>query len=147
MWLLRFRLFYFTNKPDTEQKISMEEIMEWNAVLSAVLQSLLEFLLPILAVTIMSFLVAKAREAWARAKGWDEPVTSLLEQAVRVAVMAAEQAGAAEIISDKRAYAFSIAEEWLKARGIKLDTDLIYAAIEAAVWKEFNSPEAARAVR
>jgi D-alanyl-D-alanine carboxypeptidase len=125
----------------------MEEIMEWNVVLSAVLQSLLEFLLPLLAVAVMSFLVARAREAWARAKGWNEPVTSLLEQAVRVAVMAAEQAGAAAIISDKRAYAFSIAQEWLNARGIKLDTELIYAAIEAAVWKEFNSPEAARAVK
>lgn len=121
--------------------------MEWNVVLSAVLQSLLEFLLPLLAVAIISALMSWARLLWEKAKYWNKPATELLEQAVRVAVMAAEQAGAAEIISDKRAYAFSIAQDWLNARGISLDTELIYAAIEAAVWKEFNSPEAARAAR
>lgn len=113
--------------------------MEWNAVLSAVLQSLLEFLLPLLAVAIISALVSWARLLWSKAKDWNTPATEILAQAARLAVTAAEQAGAAEIIEDKRKYAFGIAEEWLKARGIKLNADLVYAAIEAAVWKEFNS--------
>ena len=116
--------------------------MEWNTVLSAVLQSLLEFLLPIVAVAIISALMSWARLLWANAKRWNEPATELLAQAVRVAVRAAEQAGAADLTKNKREYAFNVAEEWLKARGIKLDTELIYAAIEAAVWLEFNSPEA-----
>ena len=61
---------------------------------------------------------------------------------VKVAVRAAEQAGAAGLIHDKRAYAFNVAEKWLKARGVTLDIDLIYAAIEAAVYKEFNESKA-----
>ena len=117
--------------------------MEWNVVLSVVLQSLLEFLLPFLTVAVISALVSWAKLLWARAKGWNEPVTSLLEQAVRVAVMAAEQAGAAELIDDKREYAFGIARNWLKANGLNLDPDLIYAAIEAAVYQEFNSKKIA----
>lgn len=121
--------------------------MEWNVVLSAVLQSLLEFLLPILAVAIISALMSWARLLWAKAKTWNSSATDLLEQAALVAVTAAEQAGLADLTKNKREYAFNVAQDWLKARGIKLDTDLIYAAIEAAVWKEFNSPEAARAVR
>lgn len=112
--------------------------MEINVILSSVLQSVLEFILPILFVSLAGFLVAKAKETWAKAKDWNPSATGLLEQSVKVAVLAAEQAGAAGLISDKRAYAFSVAEKWLKARGVTVDIDLIYAAIEAAVWDEFN---------
>lgn len=116
--------------------------MEWNQILSAVLQSLLEFLLPIVAVAIISALISWAKLLWEKAKTWNSPATDLLEQAAIVAVTAAEQAGLSGLIKDKREYAFEIAEAWLKKNGITIDTDLIYAAIEAAVWKEFNSPEA-----
>lgn len=113
--------------------------MEWNQILSAVLQSLLEFLLPIVAVAIISALISWAKLLWEKAKTWNSPATDLLEQAAIVAVTAAEQAGLSGLIKDKREYAFEIAEAWLKKNGITIDTDLIYAAIEAAVWKEFNS--------
>ena len=118
--------------------------MEINVILSAVLQSVLEFILPILCVSLAGFLVAKAKEAWAKAKDWNPTATNLLEQSVKVAVMAAEQAGASGLITNKRAYAFDVAEKWLKARGMTVDIDLIYAAIEAAVWKEFNEASALR---
>jgi len=62
-----------------------------------------------------------------------------LEEAAVFAVMAAEQAGAAELIKDKKVYAFDIAERWLELRGIKIDLDLIDAAIEAAVYEKFNA--------
>lgn len=107
-------------------------------ILSSMLQSVLAYILPILAVSLVSFLIAKAKEAWEKAKDWNPSVTGLLEQSVKVAVQAAEQAGAAGLIHDKRAYAFDVAEKWLKARGVTVDIDLIYAAIEAAVWTEFN---------
>lgn len=116
--------------------------MEINGILSAMAQSVLEFILPILAVSLVSFLIAKAKETWEKAKDWNPSVTLLLEQSVKVAVRAAEQAGAAGLIHDKRAYAFDVAEKWLKARGVTLDIDLIYAAIEAAVYKEFNESKA-----
>ncbi len=116
--------------------------MEINGILSAMAQSVLEFILPILAVSLTSYLLARAREIWERAKHENPSATRLLSESVRVAVMAAEQAGASGLITDKRAYAFDVAEKWLKARGVTLDIDLIYAAIEAAVYKEFNESKA-----
>lgn len=110
-------------------------------ILSSMLQSVLAYVLPILAVSLAGFLVAKAKETWAKAKDWNPSVTVLLEKSVKVAVLAAEQAGAAGLIMDKRAYAFDVAEKWLKARGVSIDIDLIYAAIEAAVYQEFNKPK------
>ena len=56
----------------------------------------------------------------------------------RLAIAAAEQAGAANLINDKKKYALNIAEKWLSDAGIKIDLDLISAAIEAAVFAEFN---------
>jgi len=113
--------------------------MEWNVIISTILQKVLEFTLPIVVVSIVSFLVAKAREVWEKAKAINPKMTDYLEQAANLAVVAAEQAGAAELIDDKREYAFGIARNWLKANGLNLDPDLIYAAIEAAVYQEFNS--------
>ena len=113
--------------------------MEWNDVLSAMLQSVLTYLLPVLAVALTGFLVAKIKSLWAEAKAWNPEITTLLEQAATFAVLAAEQAGAAELIESKKAYAFDIAERWLELRGVHIDLDLIDAAIEAAVYEQFNA--------
>ena len=69
-------------------------------------------------------------------------VTDILAQSARIAVIAAEQAGAGKLSEEKKKYAIDYAEKWLKARGITLDLDLIAASIEAAVYKEFNAPDA-----
>jgi len=108
-------------------------------VLSAVLQKLLEYFLPILVVALVGFLAAKIKYWLAEAKSWNPKITSLLEQAAVFAVMAAEQAGAAKLIKDKKVYAFDIAERWLELRGVHIDLDLIDAAIEAAVYEKFNA--------
>lgn len=108
-------------------------------VLSAVLQKLLEYFLPILAVALVGFLAAKIKNLLAEAKAWNPDITELLEQAVKFAVTAAEQAGASKLIEDKKTYAFDVAERWLELHGIKIDLDLIDAAIEAAVYEKFNA--------
>ena len=113
-------------------------------ILSAVLQGLLEFLLPIVAVAIISVLVSWAKLLWVKAKSWNPDTTYLLEEAAKVAVTAAEQAGAAKLISDKKAYAMDIAERWLAEHGIHLDIELIDAAVEAAVYKQFNSAKSVK---
>ena len=118
--------------------------METNIILSAVLQSLLEFLLPIVAVAVIGALVSWAKLLWEKAKSWNGDATTLLEEAAKVAVTAAEQAGAAYLINDKKAYAMDIAERWLEQHGIMLDIELIDAAIEAAVYKQFNSDKSAK---
>lgn len=112
--------------------------MENNVILSAVVQSLLEFLLPIVAVAVISALVSWARLLWEKAKSWSSDATDLLEEAAKIAVTAAEQAGAASLINDKKAYAMDIAERWLEQHGIHLDIELIGAAVEAAVYRQFN---------
>ena len=118
--------------------------MENNIILSAVLQGLLEFLLPIVAVAIISVLVSWAKLLWAKAQSWNPDTTDLLEEAAKVAVTAAEQAGTAYLINDKKAYAMDIAERWLAEHGIHLDIELIDAAIEAAVYKQFNSAKSVK---
>ena len=118
--------------------------MEWNIVLSAVVQKLLEVFLPILAVAIVGLLIAKIKLAIVQMRSWNPKATDLLEQAVTFAVTAAEQAGAAKLISDKKVYAMDIAERWLEQHGIMLDIELIDAAIEAAVYKQFNSAKSVK---
>jgi hypothetical protein len=113
--------------------------MEWMPILSKVIEAILIAILPPLAVALVSFVVAKAKEVWARAKQWNPTVTEYIEQAARFAVQAAEQAGAAELIKDKKEYAIQIAEAWLVANHITTDIDLIDAAIEKAVLELFNS--------
>lgn len=61
-----------------------------------------------------------------------------LQTLARWAVTSAEQMGAAEIIKDKRDWAVSFLSDQLEARGIYLDEDAIVAAIESAVYDEFN---------
>lgn len=115
--------------------------MEWMPILSKVLEAVLIAILPPLAVALVSFVVAKTKEAWERAKQWNPTVTQYLEQAAMFAVQAAEQAGAAALIEDKKQYAIAIAEVWLAANHITTDIDLIDAAIEKAVLELFNSDD------
>jgi len=117
--------------------------METNIILSAVLQSLLEFLLPIVAVAVIGALVSWAKLLWEKAKSWNPDATDLLEEAAKIAVTAAEQVGAAKFI-DKKVYAMDIAERWLAEHGIMLDIELIDAAIEAAVYRQFNSAKSVK---
>lgn len=120
--------------------------IEWMGILSAVAQGLLEFLLPLLAAAIASWVATKAAEVWARMKAAQPTVTDLLAQSAKIAVLAAEQAGAGELTKDKKTYAITFAMEWLKARGITLDLELISGAIEAAVYEELNAPRILDAV-
>lgn len=112
--------------------------MEWMPIVSKVLEAVLIAILPPLAAALVAWMLAKAKEGWARAKRWNPTVTDLIEEAAKFAVRAAEQAGAAELIADKKAYALQIAEAWLAQRNITTDLDLIDAAIEAAVLELFN---------
>ena len=114
--------------------------INWSEILSAVLQSVLLLSLPPLAVGVYKFLAAKAEVLLSEMRDWNPSVTDFLMQAARFAVEAAEQAGAAEIIKDKKMYALGVADAWLKANGVKLDLELISAAVEKAV-AELNNYE------
>ena len=115
--------------------------MEWMPILSKVIEAILIAILPPLAVVLVSVVLAHAKKLWADLKQRYPSVTDLVEQAAVFAVQAAEQAGAAELIKDKKQYAIQIAEAWLAANHITTDIDLIDAAIEKAVLELFNSEE------
>ena len=118
--------------------------MENNIILSAVLQSLLEFLLPIVAVAVIGVLVSWAKLLWEKAKSWNGDATTLLAEAAKIAVTAAEQAGAAKLINDKKVYAMDIAEKWLEQHGVHLDFELIDAVVDAAVYEQFNTDKSVK---
>jgi hypothetical protein len=62
-----------------------------------------------------------------------------LEWAARNAVLAAEQSGLKDLALNKKAFAITAAERFLKSQGFDIDLDVIAEAIEAAVWSEINS--------
>ena len=106
------------------------------------LQSLLEFLLPIVAVAVIGALVSWAKLLWEKAKSWNGDATTLLAEAAKIAVTAAEQAGAAKLINDKKVYAMDVAEKWLEQHGVHLDFELIEAAVDAAVGEQSSIDKA-----
>lgn len=115
--------------------------MEWMPILSKVIEAILIAILPPLVAFLVSIGLAYAKRVWGDLKQRYPSVTELIEEAAVFAVQAAEQAGAAELIADKKQYAIQIAEAWLEANHITTDIDLIDAAIEKAVLELFNSDE------
>lgn len=113
--------------------------MDWNLILANVLTEVLAYLLPLLVVALVSAIVTWAVKQWGLAKQANPALTEVLEQAALIAVRAAEQAGLSGLIKDKKKYAISIVEAWLKKQGLPIDINVIMAAIEAAVWEEFNA--------
>lgn len=109
-----------------------------NEFLSSFVQNLLLAIAPFLASLVAAWLIAKTREAWAKAKEAEPDLVDTLRWIAKQAVIAAEQAGAASEFGGKKNYAIGVAEKYLEAKGINVDLDLISAAIEAAVWTEFN---------
>jgi len=115
--------------------------MEWMPILSKVIEAILIAILPPLVAFLVSIGLAYAKRVWGDLKQRYPSVTDLVEQAAVFAVQAAEQAGAAELIKDKKEYAIQIAEAWLEANHITTDLHLIDAAIEKAVLELFNSDD------
>ena len=113
--------------------------MEWMPILSKVIEAILIAILPPLVAFLVSVGLAYAKRVWGDLKQRYPTVTELVEEAAVFAVQAAEQAGAADLIKDKKQYAIQIAEAWLEANHITTDLHLIDAAIEKAVLELFNS--------
>lgn len=95
-------------------------------------------ILPVLAVYAIRYVKAKTEEA---VSNLSPDAQWVLREAARLAVRAAEQLGLKDTAFDKYEYAFGVVQLYLAERGVDCDVDLIRAAIEAAVLKEFNSPQ------
>lgn len=105
---------------------------------SDLLEKLLVAFFTLVTPMVVAFLFAQFKLVWARFKAEKPDMAWMLEQAASLAVNAAEQAGAESYFKDKKAYALDVAQKWLSAQGVDIDLSLIDAAIEAAVYEEFN---------
>ena len=107
--------------------------------LAATLETLLVWVLPPLVV----FIVAKTAEIalmhWTNLRYSRPRVAEVLEQAVKLAVQAAEQNGLVAKLKqqayDKKTEAIRYVEQYLAAHDIRLNLSVIDAAIEAAVFQ------------
>ena len=102
------------------------------------LENVLVAVLPILATTLTVWLIQKIR-----AIGGDinENTMYAIRAAVNIAVTAAEQAGVAGLIEDKKAYALELAQSYLGKQKIKIDLVLLDGIIESAVKTAINDEE------
>ena len=109
--------------------------IDWGAVLTPVLQ----YLLPILAVALITWLSAKAAQEWSWFKSKYPMWASVLEEIAPIAVGAAEQLRLSGKLPTAQAaldYATQAVQLYLNAHGLKdLDVKLIVTAIENAVLK------------
>lgn len=113
-------------------------------------QSLLLAFAPIIAALVAGWLAVTIKRIWAQIKQDRPELAYTLESIARIAVQAAEQAGASGYIEDKKTYAIEFVQNYLDAQGWGvIDVSVIEAAVEAAVYNEFNKDEiqAARAAR
>ncbi len=98
------------------------------------LQAVLLAVLPVLAV----YGVKALAEIWITFKATQPDKADELRRAAYIAVKAAEQLGATDYLIDKKEWALAYADEWLRAKGIRISVTLLEGAIEAAVYEEFN---------
>jgi hypothetical protein len=102
--------------------------------------------LPPLAGVLGTFLAILAlqwiRLLQAKIKAENPALFEQLEWLAALAVKAAEQAGAAGFIYDKKAYAIKFIQDWLAKYNLgDVDVSAIEAAIEAAVFEQFKGTE------
>ncbi len=106
----------------------------WVDLLEKLLVAFVSFAAPL----AVAWLFAQFKLVWAKFKAEKPDTAWLLEQAASMAVKAAEQANVAQHLDSKKDYALEVANKWLAAHGVPIDTFLLDAAIEAAVFDELN---------
>lgn len=111
----------------------------WLDFLSAFAQAFLNAVLPVLAALLAGLVIAWLTKVIndIKSKLSDEAEWAI-DQAVRAAVLAAEQVHLKDFAIDKKEYALTAAANWLESKGIRFDLNQLDLLIEAAVMSEFN---------
>lgn len=114
-------------------------MIDWNAILETVLKVIISVALPVLLKLALDWLRIQKTKL---EESMDSETRYLIKEAVRIAVLAAEQSNLAGLIGEeykgRKDYALAMAEKWLAPYGITIDLDVLAAMIEAAVMEEFN---------
>lgn len=93
---------------------------------------------PLLAGALVAWALKEFGKLWLSFKNSRPDIAEQIASAARMAVLAAEQSGAAGYVENKKSYALKVASNWLAEKGLSVNIELISAAIEAAVFEEFN---------
>jgi hypothetical protein len=114
-----------------------------NEYMPFVTQFLNVFLPPVLvalAGLLAGLAVQGLRLLSAKIKETQPELFDQMQWIAQTAVLAAEQAGVAGLVADKKEYAIEVVEAWLTQYGYgDIDIVMIEAAIEKAVLEEFNT--------
>lgn len=98
--------------------------------------------IPLLVPLVIAWVVRLLTQVWSEFKANRPEVAYYVESAAEFAVTAAEQVGLSgklsEFADSKLDYAMEMAQRWLAENNVKyIDIDLLRAAIEAEVLKQF----------
>jgi len=111
---------------------------ELSPILVSMLNAILVIALPALAVAAAAALSVWAKKTWEQYKLDQPTIAEQVAYYVRIAVQAAEQAGASKLADDKKVYALKVARLWLNQMGLQnIQLELIEAEIERQV-REMN---------
>jgi hypothetical protein len=110
----------------------------WGKIITAMLITLITYLLPV----VLTRVTVQIKKAKAELKAKRPDLYNTLVVGANMAVSAAEQAGLANIITDKKQYAIGVLQGYLKAHGWgSIDVETIDGAIESAV-RDMKFPHA-----
>jgi len=113
--------------------------MEFVDLVQAWLYNLAVAILPIIGAFVVAYLKALIEKKMVDIAEAKPQLADAIRQAVNLAVKAAEQAGFAGFVDEKKQYALNIAQIWLNENGWdEVDIDVLEAAIEAEVLALFN---------
>ena len=117
--------------------------MDWNEILEMVLKLIISVALPVLLKLLFDWIKVQKGKL---EQSLDAETRYIVQEAVRIAVLAAEQSGLAGLIGKeykgKKEYAIALAENWLLEYGVTIDLNVLAGMIEAAVMEEFNRKDA-----
>jgi hypothetical protein len=114
--------------------------VDWGQLIQVVLQAVLAVALPVVVKFIVDWLRKRLEEM---EQSLGERRWYMIQEAVRIAVSAAEQSGLAGLIEDigeeKKRWAIDAAERFLAQNGLGgLDLDVLADMIESEVRKQFG---------
>ena len=107
--------------------------MDWVKIGQDFLSEFVVLLLKLLIPIVVTALVTWVAKAWQEYQADKPDVVAALSLMMPLFVQAAEQSKLSGFIEDKKDYAISLAQEWLKKQGWKLDLTLIMGLVEQAV--------------
>lgn len=110
--------------------------MEWNEFLVKFAFELSKILLPVIAGFLVALINTWRRKLLADLEAHSPELSWYLIEGAEMAVQAAEQAGVAGLIDDKKQYALNTLQRYLDSHGLEdFDIDVLEAAIESEVLK------------